>query len=120
MQFPPHILHPDLSICHLEALNAVVAVMVWAPKFANHLVHLFSDNATAVAICQAGKGSDSFLKACTREIWLTCAVWGITLAVGHVAWETLTSTVDVLSQWHLCQTYRDKVDVDGPVQDRVK
>ena len=28
MKFPPHILQQDLSICHLEALNAVVAVTV--------------------------------------------------------------------------------------------
>ena len=28
MAFPPHILHQNLSICHLEALNALLAVKV--------------------------------------------------------------------------------------------
>ena len=65
----------------------------------------------AIAIFQAGKGTGSFLQAFTREIWLTFAAWGITLAVGHRAGVTLTSSVGALTWWHLGQTYKDKVDV---------
>ena len=42
-QFLEHILHQDLSICHLEALNAMVAITLWDPKYANRLVHLLLD-----------------------------------------------------------------------------
>ena len=94
MEFPLHILQQDLSIWHLEALNAVVAVKVWAPKFAKHLIHLLPDNSMAVAILQAGKGRDLFLQACTWDIWLTCAAWDITLAMEHVAVVTITATTD--------------------------
>ena len=38
MEFPSHIQQQGMSICHLEALNAVVAMKVWAPQFANQLV----------------------------------------------------------------------------------
>ena len=86
MEVPPHphIQQQSLSICHLELWNAIVAVKMWVPQFANRLIHILSDNATAVAILQAGKWRDSFLQSCTREVWLSCATWDITLAVGHV------------------------------------
>ena len=97
MEFPPHIQQQDLSICHLEALNAIVTMKVWASQFANQLIHFMSDNFTAVVIFQARKGWNPFLQACTREIWLTCAAWDIPLAVGHVPGVTITSTAGALS-----------------------
>ena len=101
--------HKNLSICHLEALNAVVAIKVWVPSFTKQLVHLSFDNATAVAILQVGRGNDSFLQSFARGIWLTCAAWDITLAVGHVSGASLADTVDALSCWHLGQNFKDKV-----------
>ena len=80
-----------------------MAVKVWAPHFRGQLVHLFSDNATAVAIFQAGNGRDDFIQACSRELWLTCATWDITLAVGYVPGTSLKDTADALSRWHLGQ-----------------
>ena len=55
MEFPPDILKQQLPICHLEALNAVVALKIWAPIFTKQFIHLFSDNTTAMAIFQAGR-----------------------------------------------------------------
>ena len=80
------------------------------PKLAKHLVHLFSDNQTAVAIFQAGRGSDPFLQVCVKEIWLTSAIRDTTLAIGHVAGDSLNDTVDALTHWSLGQIYRDRVD----------
>ena len=65
IHFPAHILQQTLSTCHLEALNAKVALKLWAPKLATQVVHLFCDNATVMAIFQAGRGRDPFLQACT-------------------------------------------------------
>ena len=64
-----------------------------------------------VAIFKGSKGWDPFLQACVREIWLTCAIWDVTLAVGHVSGVSLTSTADALSHWHLGQVYKNKVRV---------
>ena len=97
VQFPPHIVQQRLSICHLEAINAMVAVQIWAPIFTKQLVYLFSDNSTAVTIFQAGKGKDPFIQACAREIWLTCTAWDVTMAVGHVLGASLSDTTDSLS-----------------------
>ena len=71
-EFPFHILVEDRPICHLKALNAVVALRLWAPQLAHKLVHLFSGNATAVSIFQLGRGHDEFIQACAREVWSTC------------------------------------------------
>ena len=84
---------------------------IWAPQFTNQLIHLLSNNSTAVVIFQAGKGWDPFLQTCTRGIWQNCTAWNITLAVGHVLGVTLTSTADVLSRWNLGQAFKDKADV---------
>ena len=79
------------------------------------LVHIFSDIAMAVAIFQAGKGRDAFIQACARELWLTCAVWDITLAVGHVPGTCLEDTDDALRCPSmlfdaLCHPYQERVD----------
>ena len=109
--FPPSILQKDQHICHLEALNVVVVVVVklWTPRLSHQLVHLYSDNATAVAIFQAGRGRDEFIQACSREVWITCATWVYTLVVGHIPGSCLADTVDALSRWHLGQGFRDRV-----------
>ena len=42
-----------------------------------------------MAILQARKGRDPFPQACAREVWFTCTIWDITLAIGHVVGESL-------------------------------
>ena len=58
--FPPTILYQEHPICNLEALNVVVTMKLWAPLLAHKLIHVYSDNATAVAIFQARIGMISF------------------------------------------------------------
>lgn len=64
------ILWHNYSIWHLEVLNAVVALKLWAPKFQGQLLHLFCDNATTVAIFQPRRGRDAFLSPslCQRGV----------------------------------------------------
>ena len=88
-----------------------MAVKVWAPHFKGQLVHLFSDNAKAVAIFQAGKCWDAFIQACSRELWLTCTAWDITLAGGNVPDTSLEDTADALSRWHMGHPYQERVDM---------
>ena len=59
--------HP---ICLLEVLNAVAALQTWAPKHQGQFIHLYTytDSATAAIIFQAGKGRDSFIRACALLI----------------------------------------------------
>ena len=56
IEFPQHIISQSHPICHLNAVNAVVAIATWAQKYNGKLLHLFCDSVTAVAIFQAGRG----------------------------------------------------------------
>ena len=98
--------HP---ICHLETVNAVAALKTWAQCLQGCLVHLHTDNNTAAAIFQLGRGRDSYIQACARELWLICAVNDIMLVVSHVPGESLTETVDALSRFHLGQPFQGRV-----------
>ena len=72
-------------------------------------VNLHSDSATAVAIFQVGKGQDAFIQACAWQIWLKCAIHEVTLAFSHIPGESLTSTTDALSRWHMGTLYKDEL-----------
>ena len=95
--------------CHLEALNAVVVVQLWALNLIHKLFHLCCQQISPVSIFQAGRGRDDFIQACAREVWITCATWDITLVVGHIPGAQLATTADALSHWHLGQTFKNKV-----------
>ena len=91
MQFPQHILCYNYSICHLKALNTVVACNMWAPKFSGKL--LFTSSATVLPqlpyFKPEGEGTVSYKHVLER--W---AIWDVTLGVGHVAKEDLISSAD--------------------------
>ncbi len=108
-KFPRDIVNKGLSICHLEAINAVAALNLWAPGLKGKLVHLHSDSATAVAIMQAGRGRDAFLQACAREAWLTAAIHDLTLVVSHIPGRELQDTADALSREQLGEPFVGRV-----------
>ena len=66
---------------------------------------LYSDNATAVAIFQPGKGQDDFIQACASEVWVTCATWDVTLVVGHIPGSCLADTVESFSRWQVTSPF---------------
>ena len=101
--FPPRVLQDNPLICHLETLNATLAIKLWAPQFVHHLIHLFCDKQAAITIFQA------FLQAFPRDIWLTCGQRDITLAVGNIPGAHLQETADTLNCYHLDQPYQDRV-----------
>ena len=53
--FLPMVLQGNLPICHLETLNATLAIKLWAPQFDHQLLHLFCNNQAAVSIFQVGQ-----------------------------------------------------------------
>ena len=99
------------SICFSELLNSVVALKKWVLKWKHQFVHLFCDNATALAISQAGRGRDPFLQADAKDVWLMCAIWEITLAIVRMAGESLTDTADALSHWHVGQVFKGRASL---------
>ena len=60
--FPSTVLRASPFICHLEALNAAMALKRWAPILSHHRVHLFCDNVAAVYTFQVVQGRDPSLQ----------------------------------------------------------
>jgi hypothetical protein len=104
-QYPPSIQQLKWAICHLEALNCLVALRLWQDSLKGQKVHLHSDSATAVAVFQLGRGRSQTLQTIAREIWLLCAKWDISLQVSHIPGEQLTKSADALSRLHLGSPY---------------
>ena len=115
-EFPAYIINAEHLIFHLELINAVAASQTWVPQFCGKLVHLYSNYTTTVVIFQASRSKDRWIQVCARQLRLTCATYDITLAVGHISGEHLSSLADAISHWHTCQHYKDCVN--HLVQDR--
>ena len=84
--FPAHMIHQPHPICHLEALNALAAVKNLDPTLHGALLHLYTDNTMAAAIFERGRGRDSFIQACARELWLVCTEHDLTQHVTRSRW----------------------------------
>jgi hypothetical protein len=107
-QYPHRMLDSKWSICHLEALNCLVALRMWTKELRGKRVHLHSDSATAVAVLQLGRGRSDLLQTVAREIWLLCAQQDITLQVSHIAGAQLTASADALSRMHLGAPFTER------------
>jgi hypothetical protein len=107
-QYPDTLLDSQWSICHLEALNCLVALRMWTKELQGKRVHLHSDSATAVAVLQLGRGRSALLQTVAREIWLLCAQHDINLQVSHIAGAQLTASADALSRLHLGAPFSDR------------
>ena len=59
-EFPGDILRDEHPICHLEAVNAVVALKTWVPQIQVSPVHLYTEYAKAMAIVQLCRGRDTY------------------------------------------------------------
>jgi hypothetical protein len=108
--YPPSVQARGLEICHLEMLNSLIALRLWATRLTEQVVHLHCDSMVAIAVLQMGAGRDQFLLACAREMWLICATHNITLKPLHTPGELLTHSVDALSRMHTGQVYSNRVD----------
>ena len=106
--YPEHIVEQNLEICHLEMLNCVVALKLWVSKLNNSTVQLHCDSMVTVSVLQSGRGRDTFLLKCAREIWLLCATEQISLSVIHEPGINLSTTADALSRQHLAPKYIKK------------
>ena len=93
------IIGKTLKIVHLEMLNVVVALRLWATEWAHSAVKLFCDNLAVVQVVQSSKTKDSFLAACIRNIWLLLATYDIDLQVQHIA-GSKNDVADLLSRIH--------------------
>jgi hypothetical protein len=107
--YPTQVVAQQLSICHLEMLNCLVALRLWAPRLHRRHVNLYCDSMVTVNVLQSGRGRDKLLLKCARHIWLVCAQHQLELNVIHEPGAHLTHTADALSRLHLGKVYEERV-----------
>ena len=96
----------DYSIVHLEMLNIVVALKIWAHQWANKKLHVKCDNMAVVEVLLSGKTKDSMLATCARNIWMLTAIFNISIHIEHIPGK-YNVTADLLSRFKFDQNSWD-------------
>ena len=88
----------NYDIVHLEILNIVVALKIWAKNGKMKKIEIKCDNMSVVEVIRSGKARDQILAKCARNIWLITSILNISLVVNHIPGER-NAVVDLLSRW---------------------
>ena len=88
----------NYNIAHLEILNIVVALKVWAQQWANKCIKIHCDNMAVVEALRNGRARDNILALMARNIWLICAMYNIHIIVLHIPGRN-NVLADLLSRW---------------------
>ena len=83
---------------HLEILNIIVALKVWATHWANRRIRIHCDNMAVVEVLNSGRARDPTLALIARNIWLICAIFHIQIVVVHIPGQS-NVLADLLSRW---------------------
>ena len=86
--------YKHLGIVHLEMINILVAVKLFAGLWAKRNA---SDNQAVVQVLSTGKTRDPFLAACSRNVWQMAAADDIDLTYVHVLGKN-NQVADLLSR----------------------
>ncbi len=109
--FPVAILDKDHHISRLELLNIMLACKLFYKYWSNKTVRISCDNSFAVAVLCTGKSQNSFMMACTREIWLWAANYEFLLIPENVPVSDNRILIpDGLSRIHLSPKFGVRCD----------
>ena len=114
-QFPPEVIQVGHPIAHLELLNVVVAVKLWAQQWANKRVKIACDNMNACLAIQTGRSRDPYMQNCVRELFVWCTIWDIEMVAEHCPGVQMTRA-DALSRMHTELRYKHAVEADPLLQ----
>jgi len=114
-RFPASVLACFTDIHHLEALAILVALRLWGCAWSGLRIQVFCDNLAVVSALNSGKAKDPKLATCLRAIWFVAAMHGFELSAVHLLGEQ-NRAADLLSRWHLSETYRQQLAAIIPLQ----
>ena len=95
LPIPP--VYNSYSIVHLEMINVLAALKLWAQSWANKLVRLYCDNQAVVQVLSTGNTRDAVLGACACNIWLLTAMYNVSIDFTHIL-GVQNSVADLLSR----------------------
>ena len=74
----------NYSIVHLEMLNIVVALKIWATQWSCKKLQIKCDNMAVVDVLTSGRTKDPILGSCAHNIWLISAIFNISIHIEHI------------------------------------
>ena len=92
--------YKNFTIVHLEMLNLLVAMRLWADHWSSQKVVLFCDNQAVISVLNNGRTNDRTLTAIARNIQMIAAIKDINLNVVHILGKNNT-VADLLSRWDI-------------------
>ena len=96
-------------ITHLDMINIVVAVKIWASHWANKKIRIFSENMAVIQVLTTGKATDQMLATCARNSCLIAALNNIQFQFSHIPGKQ-NILADLLSRWHMVQNRTEKLN----------
>ena len=90
--------YKNFTIVHLEMLNLLVAMRLWADHWSSQKVVLFCDNQAVVSILNNGRTKDRTL---AQNIQMIAAIKDINLNVVHILGKKNSTVADLLSRWNI-------------------
>ena len=92
--------YQNFNIVHLELVNILAAIRVWANQWKHQKVSIACDNEAVVQVLSSGKTRDLTLAAIARNIQFQVALYDIDLKVRHIPGKA-NIIADLLSRWAL-------------------
>ena len=96
------------GIVHLEMINVLVALRVWADQWIGQKIVIECDNEAVVSVLKNGRTKDKILAACARNVKMLAAIKDIELWVIHIK-GTNNSVADLLSRWDITSKNQEKL-----------
>ena len=72
------------TIAHLEMVNILVALRLFASRWTQHKVRVRCDNQAVVQVLSSGRTKDPFLAVCTCKIWFWAARFDVDIRYNHI------------------------------------
>ena len=104
-EFPGSVLAVGHQIAHLDMLNVVVALRLWAPIWSGKKMQVFCDNMNTVTALQTGRTRDLYMQSCVRTIFLITVKFDVELLICHCPGVELVAA-DSLSRVHTSERFQ--------------
>ena len=98
----------NLAIVHLEMINILVAIRIFAKYWYRKHILVRCDNIAVVQVLSSGKTKDPYLATCARNVWFAAALANIDLEYRHIKGRD-NETADLLSRWSFSENQYAKL-----------
>ena len=90
--------YENCTIVHLEMVNILVAIRLFARQWTGSKILVKCDNQAVISVLSTGRTRDPYLSACAQNIWYCAASHDIDMRYVHISGKK-NVVADLLSRW---------------------